>query len=65
MKFRDLHIGDTFDFVSNNRMFNSFFDRCIKVSARKYKSIDNPRNAEFTYTVGTINCSVFHVEKVA
>ncbi len=58
MKFRDLKIGDTFDFISPDRMLNSFYERCRKVSARCYR--DDKRNR---YEVGTINCDVYHVNE--
>lgn len=60
-KFRDLNIGDTFDFVSPRVGFNSYFSRCRKTSTRCYVAIegeDEPR----TMRVGSINAEVFHVE---
>jgi hypothetical protein len=59
MKFRDLLIGDTFDFLNDEKpMFNSFYERCEKISARKYKGLDN----RIEYRVGSINASVHHVQ---
>jgi hypothetical protein len=74
-KFRELSVGQTFDFVKPNSVFNSFFDRCIKVGPRAYASLVN--HAEFgrsvapipfrgvsiymIYKVGSINVEVFNV----
>jgi hypothetical protein len=56
MKFRDLQVGDTFDFVSPNTSFNSFYLRCTKVSARRYRDEDG-----HFHQVGSINAVVYHV----
>ena len=57
MRFRDLSIGTTFDFIDDaNPMHNSFYWRCTKISTRKYRA------AGITHTVGTIDAKVFHVE---
>jgi hypothetical protein len=59
-KFKDLAVGDTFDFIDdNNRMHTSFYKRCVKVSDNKYRSLADVA----TYRVGTIKCNVFHVER--
>jgi hypothetical protein len=58
MKFRDLQICQSFDFISGDR--DSFFDTCIRISARKYVSI----NTGLTHKVGTINCAVYHAGKM-
>lgn len=59
LRFRDLVIGQTFDFIDDARPgFNSFYSRCQKVSARMYASLDHPA---YRYRVGTINVPVFHV----
>jgi hypothetical protein len=64
--FRDLKVGDTFDFIDDeNRMYNSFYDRCVKLSAMTYKSIEpetRPERYTGTYQVGSIKAQVFHVE---
>lgn len=61
-QFRDLTIGASFDFINDARpTFNSFYDRCRKIAARKYASI---KTGEI-YTVGTINATVYHVEQEA
>lgn len=57
MKFRDLNIGDTFDFIKPGRLHNSFTKRCTKISARKYR--DNMH----THTVGTVNVEVYNVTR--
>lgn len=56
-KFRNLKIGDTFDFISPNRTLNSFYDRCRKLSARVYSSLDTG----YTHRVGSGDCQVYHV----
>ncbi len=66
-KFRELAVGDTFDFVGPDRMYNSFFNRCTKTSTRKYQW-ENPVQcsqspSKYLETrVGSINVDVFHVE---
>jgi hypothetical protein len=66
MKFRDLAIGQTFDFISPNRMLNSFYSTCEKTSARKYRW-KNPLKCslspqEYLETrVGSIDAEVYHV----
>jgi hypothetical protein len=57
MKFRDLSIGDRFDFVGPDPMLNSFYDRCTKIAPRKYR--DDKRNV---HTVGSVNAKVYNVE---
>lgn len=61
MKFRELQVGQTFDFVSPNGNSNSFFRPCMKTSTRKYRTIGGgPIQA---YTVGSINVEVYHVDE--
>jgi len=55
MKFRDLKIGDTFDFISPNKLANSFFERCKKISPRRYRA--NKKK----YQVGSVHAEVYHV----
>ena len=55
MRFRDLPIGATFDFVGPST--NTFFDRCVKISARRYKST----RTLTVFQVGTVLCNVFNV----
>jgi len=65
-RFRDLAVGDRFDFVSPARLFNSFYAPCTKVSARKY-CWDAPAHLgipKLFSQVGTINVLVYHVNKV-
>ncbi len=60
MKFKDLEIGEEFDFIApNNTGYNSFFDRCRKISERRYISIYSGGQ----YCIGTANCEVFNVTK--
>lgn len=57
MKFKNLKIGDTFDFVDPDKIgFNSFFDTCQKISTRKYKSL----TTDIEHRVGSINAIVYH-----
>jgi len=67
-RFRDLAVGQHFDFVDDSRSFNSFFGRCHKLSARTYgwyvtdwEKAGNPLKV-ITSRVGSINVQVFHVE---
>jgi hypothetical protein len=64
-KFRDLAVGDTFDWISegDTRMFNSFFKRCVKLSARTYTETEGEELHR--YRVGSIGAAVFHVERKA
>lgn len=57
--FKSLSVGDTFDFVAPNSTFNSFYDRCRKVSARQYVSLKTGD----TYTIGSVMAAVWHVER--
>lgn len=70
MRFRDLKIADTFDFISPNIGYNSFFKTCLKISARKYvvkvtTRINHKRCIEETheYKIGSIDCEVYHVNE--
>jgi len=59
--FKDIPIGDgtTFDFIEPGSRDNSFYDKCYKISARKYISVDINNDNE--YHIGTINCDVYNV----
>jgi len=61
-KFRDLKIGDTFDFIGNCQ-FTSFYETCIKISPRKYAWFCDYWGKRFKSQVGTINVEVFHVNE--
>ncbi len=60
MKFKDLAIGQRFDFVDDSKplTYASFRDRCAKISARKYCSLDR---AMPDMQVGSVNVTVYHV----
>ncbi len=59
MRFRDLKIGDTFDFVDDSKPgYNSFFKKCVKISDRKYRDSDGQE-----YIIGSQNAKVFHVNE--
>lgn len=60
-KFRNLSIGDTFDFVGPGR-FNSFYDRCEKTGSRTYTPIEGNLKGH-KLSVGSINADVFHVTR--
>lgn len=60
-KFRELEIGDMFDFIGPNRMLNSYHTRCIKLSPRTYGPIDGDDHDKMR--VGSINAEVYHVQK--
>lgn len=57
MEFRDLKIGQSFDFL-NDAMprYNSFFKRCTKTGFSTYEDEDGDR-----HRVGTIKANVYHV----
>jgi len=65
MKFKDLAVGQRFDFINDGAKgyftFNSFRDRCAKISARKYCSLDR---AMPDMQVGSVNVIVYHVSRV-
>lgn len=56
-EFREISIGDTFDFISGTH-YDSFFRRCEKISPRKYKDAQGN-----VYRVGSIHCKVYHVKE--
>ena len=58
-RFKDLSIGDTFDWISPDTMRNSFFLPCKKISARRYQAI----NHGMIYTVGSIHAYVYHCDE--
>lgn len=69
-RFRDLKIGDTFDFISPETGYNSFFKTCTKISARKYSRVVDVRisgrrkiKEVHEYQVGSIDCGVYHVNE--
>lgn len=57
MKFKELKMNDTFDFISPNNQINSFYDRCRKDGPRTYTSIDSG----LQYRIGSINAKIYHV----
>ena len=59
MKFFELKINQTFDWIDDSKPgYNSFFRPCKKISPRKY--IDSDGNI---HKVGSINAKVFHIDK--
>ena len=59
--FKDLNIGDSFDFISPNIGYNSFFHTCTKLSPRKYTW--EIEEETFDSQVGSINVEVYHVNE--
>lgn len=55
MTFKELAIGQTFDFIPERR-YNSFFDRCERISARKYRSLETG----YEYEVWGMTVRVFN-----
>lgn len=56
-RFRELEIGDRFDFVDPNRpALNSFYKQCTKISPRKYQDTDGE-----VHKIGSINARVFPI----
>jgi hypothetical protein len=47
--FKMLTVGQKFEFTGN-----SFYDTCIKISARKYKSLDTGKE----YEIGSVSAEV-------
>lgn len=65
MKFRDLSVGQWFDFVEDGSIYNSFYCRCQKVAARHYRWRNTIRCSlspqKWLMTrVGSINVDVYH-----
>jgi hypothetical protein len=57
--FRDLKIGQTFDFVNEDDIQHvSFFIKCRKVGIRKYTAKD------YTHEIGEMDCKVYHVGRM-
>ena len=60
-RFRDLQIGDTFDFIDDaNPTHNSFYSRCTKIGDRSYQT---PHDGQ-TYSVGSINAKIYHMQSI-
>jgi hypothetical protein len=58
--FKDLEIGQTFDFVDPDAgTRNSFYARCVKLTARTYREINT--STGFVHRIGTVKARVFHV----
>ena len=71
MKFRDLNVGDTFDFIDDKHMMlTSFYKRCVKTGPRTYGTVhDEPQDrldrvvGLSPYRVGSVSAEVFHVRR--
>jgi hypothetical protein len=60
--FKELAIGDTFDFISPNRTLNSYFRRCVKLSARTYTPVEG-EDEPTALRIGSIHAQVYHVKR--
>jgi len=61
MKFRDLEVGQLFDWVDDSRPgFNSFFKECRKLSIRVYEEA----HTGIRHLVRSINAPVYHVKNL-
>lgn len=56
MRFCQLKVGQTFDFIKPDSVMNSFFLRCEKINERQYKDENGT-----VWNVGTIRCRVYNV----
>jgi hypothetical protein len=57
VKFKDLSVGQSFDFIGPERMYNSFYLRCTKTGPRTYRD-ENGVN----HRIGSASkAEVFHV----
>lgn len=57
-RFKHLAVGTKFDFINDETPgYNSFFERCTKISSRVYETESGVR-----HLVGSINAVVYHVE---
>lgn len=56
LQFKNLHVGDTFDFVAPNSRTNSFFLRCIKISPRKYRDSSGTE-----HRIGRDLCRIYNI----
>lgn len=67
MRFRDLSIGQWFDFDAppDHTWATGFTNRCQKVSARRYRWRDHIKKSWLYSKVGTINVDVYHVRRAA
>lgn len=63
MKFRDLGVGQSFDFIGPDPTLNSFYARCVKLSTRTYAALPSDGDVP-PMEVGSINCEVYHVENM-
>ena len=58
--FKSLSIGQTFDFISPNIGYNSFFHRCRKLNSRTYLDLSTDQKIR----IGSINAMVYHTDMV-
>jgi hypothetical protein len=65
MRFKDLTIGQTFDWIDDeNPSRNHFFHRCRKISPTKYETVESvgAMGKLTDCRVGTTVARVYHVE---
>lgn len=63
MTFADLALGQTFDWIDDASHTNTYFARCIKVSARQYDDV-RAYGPNGRMTVGSVKAPVYHVGKL-
>jgi len=61
IKFNELLIGDTFDFIADDGSASSFYDRCQKVSKRCYVVLEGTLKGN-RLEAGSIHCHVYHAK---
>lgn len=57
---QELAIVQEFDFVGNDRLYNSFFQRCRKTGRNHYCAIDGSLKG-ISIRIGTTRANVYHV----
>ena len=61
IQFKDVKVGQTFDFVKPDTFQNSFFNPCVKVGPRHYAYL--MRGVRCLNRIGTSKCVVYNVGK--
>lgn len=60
LRFCDIMVGETFDFINDNKVgYNSFFYRCTKISTRCYTYQHNEHTIKCQ--VGSVRVNIHHV----
>ena len=70
MTFKSLRVGQEFDFVEDGSIYNSFYERCVKMGPRTYQTVRPVPHATadgatvlrpMCCCVGTVKVAVYHV----